>query len=70
MLAGNTLRVPGSWFDKGEPLSALIALELGSTTPASSHYQALFAAGLVLVLMVIAVNIGINLLLNRLQKGG
>ena len=70
MLAGNTLRLPGSWFDKGEPLSALIALELGSTTPGSLHYQALFAAGLVLVLMVMAVNLGINLLLNRLQKGG
>ena len=70
MLAGNTLRLPGSWFDKGEPLSALIALELGSTTPGSLHYQALFAAGLVLVLLVMAVNLGINLLLNRLQKGG
>lgn len=69
MLAGNTLRMPGSWFDKGEPLTALIALELGSATPGSPHYQALFAAGLVLLVMVIAVNIGINLLLRRLQKG-
>ncbi len=69
MLAGNTLRMPGSWFDKGEPLTALIALELGSATPGSHHYQALFAAGLVLLVMVIAVNIGINLLLRRLQKG-
>lgn len=68
MLAGNTLLLPGSWFDKGEPLPALIALELGSSTPGSFHYQALFAAGLVLVLMVVAVNVGINLLLGRLQK--
>ncbi|NLG32304.1 MAG: phosphate ABC transporter permease subunit PstC [Syntrophomonadaceae bacterium] len=70
MLAGNTLRMPGSWFDKGEPLPALIALEMGSSTPGGFHYQALFAAGLVLVLMVITVNMGINLLLNRLQKEG
>lgn len=69
MLAGNTLQLPISWFAKGEPLPALIALELGSATPGSTHYQALFAAGLVLVLMVIAINLGINLLLHRLQKG-
>jgi len=68
MLAGNTLRLPGSWFDKGEPLPALIALELGSSIPGSLHYQALFAAGLVLVLMVIAVNLCVNLLLKRIQK--
>jgi len=68
MLAGNILRFPGSWFDKGEPLAALIALELGSSIPGSFHYQALFAAGLVLVVMVIAVNAVINLLLNRIQN--
>jgi phosphate transport system permease protein len=42
ILAGNILRLPMSWFAKGEPLPALIALELGSTTPGSLHYQALF----------------------------
>jgi phosphate transport system permease protein len=69
MLAGNTLQLPSSWFDKGEPLSALIALELGSAVPGSTHYQALFAAGLVLVLLVMAVNLGINLVMHRLQRG-
>jgi phosphate transport system permease protein len=69
MVAGNTLQLPSSWFDKGEPLSALIALELGSATPGSFHYQALFAAGLVLIIMVMAVNLGINLLMRRLQRG-
>ncbi len=67
MLAGNTLKLPFSWFSKGEPLPALIALELGSATPGSTHYQALFAAGLVLVVMVIAVNLGINILLRRFK---
>jgi len=70
MLAGNTLQLPSSWFNKGEPLPALIALELGSATPGSVHYQGLFAAGLVLILMVLAVNLGINFLLHRLQKRG
>ncbi len=68
MLAGNVIKLPTSWFNKGEPLSALIALELGSTTPGSLHYQSLFAAGLVLILMVIAVNVGINLFMHGLQR--
>jgi len=69
MVAGNILMLPFSWFNKGEPLPALIALELGSSIPGSMHYQALFAAGLVLILMVIAVNLGVNLLLHRLRSG-
>lgn len=69
MLAGNTLLIPTSWFSKGEPLPALIALELGSATPGTLHYQALFAAGLVLVVIVIAVNLLINIYLRRVQSG-
>jgi len=57
MMAGNTMFMPGSWFNQGEPLPALIALELGSASPGSLHYQALFAAGLVLLVLVILVNI-------------
>lgn len=59
MLAGNALIVPSSWFAKGEPLSALIALELGSAVVGSPHYQGLFAAGLVLLIFVSAINLAI-----------
>lgn len=62
MLAGNTLILPTSWFSKGEPLSALIALELGTSEVGSPHYQALFAAGFVLIIFVICVNLFLNLL--------
>jgi phosphate transport system permease protein len=65
MIAGNVLRFPESWFSRGEPLSALIALELGSAAPHSSHYQALFAAGLVLIAVVTIINISINYLVKR-----
>ena len=65
MIAGNVLRYPESWFSRGEPLSALIALELGSATPNSMHYQALFAAGLVLVFVVTVINISINYFVKR-----
>jgi phosphate transport system permease protein len=65
MIAGNVLRFPESWFSRGEPLSALIALELGSAAPHSSHYQGLFAAGLVLIAVVTIINISINYLVKR-----
>ncbi len=65
MLAGNTLNPPASWFSKGQPLSALIALELGTSEAGSAHYQALFAAGLVLLAFVICV----NLLLAAFKRG-
>ena len=68
MLAGNTLLLPISWFSKGEPLSALIALEIGSATPGTAHYQALFAAGLVLVVLVITVNLMMNTILAGLKR--
>ncbi|MEG6616664.1 phosphate ABC transporter permease subunit PstC [Peptococcaceae bacterium 1198_IL3148] len=64
MLAGNTLVLPTSWFSKGEPLSALIALELGTSVVGSAHYQALFAAGLVLLVFVTAINILLNVIRN------
>ncbi|WP_031516922.1 phosphate ABC transporter permease subunit PstC [Desulfofalx alkaliphila] len=59
MVAGNVLIMPNSWFSKGEPLSALIALELGSAEVGSAHYQGLFAAGLVLLIFVMAINLGL-----------
>lgn len=65
MIAGNVLRFPESWFSRGEPLSALIALEIGSAVPHSLHYQALFAVGLVLILVVTIINILINYLVNN-----
>lgn len=56
MLAGNTLNLPLSWFSKGEPLSALIALEIGTAAIGSPQYQALFAAGAILLFFVSSVN--------------
>lgn len=65
MLAGNTLTMPLSWFAKGEPLSALIALEIGTAEVGSAQYQALFAAGLVLLLFVSSINFTIYFLSRR-----
>ncbi|MGL5512579.1 MAG: phosphate ABC transporter permease subunit PstC [Sporomusa sp.] len=60
MLAGNTLTLPSSWFSKGEPLSALIALEIGSADVGSPHYQGIFAAGLLLLLLTSVISFAIN----------
>ena len=68
MVAGNTLTLPTSWFSKGEPLSALIALELGTSEAGSLHYRALFAAGFVLVVFVTCINLFLALL--KRQAGG
>jgi phosphate transport system permease protein len=62
MLAGNTLRLPVSWFSKGEPLSALNALELGTSEAGSPHYQALFAAGLVLLTILFMINLTLTII--------
>lgn len=65
MLAGNTLTLPASWFSKGEPLSALIALEIGTAEIGGQQYQALFAAGLMLLLFITSINFSIYYLSNR-----
>lgn len=68
MVAGNTLDLPGSWLAKGEPLSALIALELGSAEVGSLQHQGLFAAGLTLLSLVTLINLVAQLWLRRYRR--
>jgi phosphate ABC transporter permease protein PstC len=56
MLAGNSTAVPTSLLDRGQPLTALIATELGEAGVGSPKYHSLFAAGFILILIVIAIN--------------
>lgn len=64
MLAGNSVAPPHSLLDRGQPLTALIATELGEAGVASAKYHALFAAGLVLLIL----SVGINTLVWFLKK--
>ncbi len=57
MLAGNTVAVPHSLLQRGQPLTALLATELGETAVNSVRYQALFASGFLLMIIVIGINI-------------
>jgi phosphate ABC transporter permease protein PstC len=56
ILAGNSVAVPHSVLDRGQPLTALIATELGEAGVDSPKYHALFAAALVLMVVVISIN--------------
>ena len=56
MLAGNSVAVPHGVLDRGQPLTALIATELGEAGVGSAQYHALFAAGATLMAVVIGIN--------------
>jgi phosphate transport system permease protein len=57
MLAGNSVAAPNSLLDRGQPLTALLATELGETAVNSAKYQALFASGFFLMVIVLGINI-------------
>ena len=56
ILAGNSVSVPGSPLSRGQPITALIATELGEAGVGSEKYHALFGAGFVLLIMIILIN--------------
>jgi phosphate transport system permease protein len=51
MVAGNVVQIPGSIFDPVRALTSNIALEMGYAT--GLHYNALFATGIVLIMIII-----------------
>jgi ABC-type phosphate transport system permease subunit len=56
MLAGNSTAVPAGPLDRGQPLTALLATELGEAGAGDPKYHALFAAGLLLLAVSITLN--------------
>jgi phosphate transport system permease protein len=68
MVAGNSTAVPRSPFSRGQPLTALIATELGETPPNSAKYHALFVAALVLLLLVALVHVLVAALKVRMVR--
>jgi len=64
MLTGNSPIFPDGLTSRGQPLTALIATDLGESAVHSDRYYALFSAGLMLMLTVIL----INALVIRLKK--
>lgn len=56
MLVGNSIILPTSALDRGQPLTSLITTELGEAGFGSDKYQALFGAGLLLMIVVLTIN--------------
>lgn len=67
MVMGNANLFP-RLLGKGESIAAVIALEMGTAVVGSPHYHALYAAGLVLMVLLCAINVGIGLLRARLAE--
>ena len=65
MLSGNSPVFPDSLTSRGQPLTALIATDLGESAIHSDRYYALFSAGLLLMATVVL----INALVMQLKKG-
>jgi phosphate transport system permease protein len=57
MLSGNSPVFPDGLTSRGQPLTALIATDLGESAIQSDRYHALFSAGLLLMVTVIAINV-------------
>lgn len=68
MLAGNSVDIPQSLFDRAQPITALLATELGETAVGSEKYHALYTAGLFLMLVVLVINISIWFVKNRVLR--
>ncbi len=64
MVMGNANLFP-KLLGKGESIAALIALETGSAVAGSTHYHALFAAGMVLMVLVFIINTVISVIRNH-----
>lgn len=68
MVMGNANLFP-TLLGKSESIASLIALEMGTAVAGSTHYHALYAAGLVLMLLLLIINVSISLLRGRLMRG-
>jgi hypothetical protein len=61
MVMGNANLFP-KLLGKSESIASVIALEMGTVVYGSPHYHALYAAGMVLMVILFVINLGIHLL--------
>jgi ABC-type phosphate transport system permease subunit len=69
LMSGNTTAFPASILSRGQPLTALLATEVGETAVHSDKYRMLFTGALALMLIVLGVNLAVALLKARLHRG-
>jgi phosphate transport system permease protein len=71
MASGNATQVPHPWWDLSQSvrtMTATIAGDMGETEQGSVHYRALFAIGLLLLVMTFLLNIVSEYFLTRAKK--
>lgn len=67
MVMGNANLFP-RLLGKSESIASVIALEMGTAVAGSTHYHALYGAGMVLMLLLFVINTGVAALQRRLMK--
>ncbi|MGD8787424.1 MAG: phosphate ABC transporter permease subunit PstC [Phycisphaerales bacterium] len=71
MASGNASQIPSPWWDLSQSvrtMTATIAGDMGETEKGSDHYRALFAIGLLLLVMTFLLNIVSEYFLTRAKK--
>jgi phosphate transport system permease protein len=71
MASGNASQIPHPWWDMSQSvrtMTASIAGEMGETVKGSDHYRALFAIGLLLLVMTLMLNLVSEFFLTRARK--
>jgi len=71
MASGNASQIPHPWWDLSQSvrtMTATIAGDMGETAKGSDHYRALFAVGLLLLVMTFLLNMVSEYLLARAKK--
>lgn len=69
MVMGNANLFP-TLLGKGESIASVIALEMGTAVVGSTHYHALYAAGLMLMVLLFVINLGVSLIRRHWEKKG
>lgn len=67
MVMGNSNLFP-RLLGKSESIASVIALEMGTAVYGSTHYHALYGAGLILMILLFLINITINLVRSRMMQ--
>ncbi len=70
MVTGNAAKIPDTFLTSARTMTATIAAEMGDTVRNGTHYHALFAVGIVLLMMTTCINLIADFVLNRARKEG
>jgi phosphate transport system permease protein len=73
MASGNAAQIPHPWWDLSQSVRTLtgtIAGDMGETVKGSPHYRSLFAAGLLLLVITLCLNLISEYFLIRAKKAG